>query len=205
MVRITMGCQLHDLYIHSVDSNLIEQLVQLQPDEETNMKQKQNRVQYKVSATDVFPRYQEGEQIEYIFEVSADGYVTNIMNIICNRPRVVNVETPRKKTDFDRVKVEYVKTLRNRFNLQRNQSGLDQMFIKSNIRSYEFTYDTKQWIIEFNDLYGNPSKSVDNKDMLYFIDSPKSQCIIYGPYDVSFPTIKKLLQVLIPSIYKIKN
>lgn len=205
MVRITLGSQLHDLYIHSIDSNLIEEFVQLQPDDETNMTTQSDYIQYRVSATDVFPRYQEGEQIEYLFEVSADGYVTNIMYIIMNRPRVVHIDTPRKKTDFDRAKVEYIRILKNRFNLQRNQTGVDQMYIKSNTRSYKFKYDDKEWVIEFNNLHGNPYKFIDDKNMLYFTDPPKSQCIIYGPYDISFPTVKKLIQAIIPSIYKIKN
>lgn len=203
MMRITMGNQLHDLYIHPTDSCLIEQVVQLQTNEP--FKNKLNCIQYKVSPTDVFPRYQEGEQVEYLFEVSADGYVTNVMNISLDKSRVINITTPRKKTDFDRVKVDKIKTLHNQFNLQRNKCGLDQIYLKSNIRYYKVEYDTNDWFIEFNDLYGNPYKFVDDKDMLYFIDPPKCQCIIYGPSDIPFSTVKKFLQVILPSNYKLKN
>lgn len=204
-MRITLGNQLHESYIHEVDSDLIEHLVNLQTNDITNMKKKRDCVQYRVSPTDVFPRYTEGEKVEYLFEVSTEGHVTNIANIITSKPRVVNIETPRKKTDFDRVTIEQLHRIHNSFNLQRTKGGLDQMYIKSNIRCYNFEYNTYQWTIEFNELYGNPYKYLDNVDILYFTDKPKSQCIIYGPYDVPLSTVKGLLQVVIPSIYKVKK
>lgn len=202
-MRITFGNQLHDSYIHQNDAELIEKLAELQPIEKSK-NPKLDYIQYVVSSAVVYPRYTEGYKIEYFFNVSSDGFITNQMNVMTSKSRVIHINTPRKRTDFDRVTIEQIDVKYNHFNLQRN-SGIDEMYIKSKFRHYDFQFDNHGWKLEFNELYGNPSRYVDDTEYLYFLDKPKTQCTLYGPYNISLPTVKNLLAIILPTIYKIKN
>lgn len=200
--RITFGNQLHGFYISETDSKLIEDLVRLPPSNKIE-DSSADCIEYIVSPVNIYPRNTDGVKSEYLFRVSTDGDITNIIHYHIARSRVINIETPRKRTDFDRVTVERIDCKLNAFNLQQNNS-LEQVYVKSGSRVYEFIYDNFTWYIKFNYLYGNPHRFVDDNEYLHFIDKPKYQCTLYGPIHVPYHTVKKLVTAILPSIYKVK-